>query len=272
MNVLSLFDGISCGQIALNRAGVKYENYYASEIDRNAISVTQRNYPNTIQLGDVTTIDTKTLPKIDLLIGGSPCQGFSNAGLGANFNDPRSKLFWEYVRIMNELNTENKDLFILLENVPMKKQWESTINKALRCHPVRINSSSFSAQNRKRLYWTNIKVNEYNGKSQSLSEAFDIPNIVGCASRARYKVGTSGKTAQNIELRKDNKSNCMTTIAKNCMVFHEGKARHISRNEAEILQTIPKNYTSSVSESKAISLLGNGWTVDVIAHIFKSLA
>ena len=117
MNVLSLFDGISCGQIALQRAGIKYNKYFASEIDKSAIAVTQKNFPNTIQVGDITSLTTKVLPKIDLLIGGSPCQGFSFAGKQLNFEDPRSKLFFEYVRLLREL----KPKFFLLENVRMKK-------------------------------------------------------------------------------------------------------------------------------------------------------
>lgn len=152
MNVLSLFDGMSCGQIALNRAGLAYDVYYASEIDKHAIKVTQHNYPNTVQLGDVTKITTDNAPKIELLIGGSPCQGFSFAGSELNFNDPRSKLFFEYVRLLREL----KPKWFLLENVVMKQEYQDVITKYLGVQPMMINSSLVSAQNRKRLYWTNI--------------------------------------------------------------------------------------------------------------------
>lgn len=154
MNVLSLFDGISCGQEALKRAGIKVDNYFASEIDKHAIKIAMKNYPNTIQLGDVTKINSKDLPKIDMLIGGSPCQGFSFAGKQLNFNDDRSKLFFEYVRLNNELQPK----WFLLENVPMKKQYERVITNQLKIAPVEINSKLVSAQNRKRLYWTNIPV------------------------------------------------------------------------------------------------------------------
>ena len=154
MNVLSLFDGMSCGQIALNRAGIKYDAYFASEVDKYAIKVTQANYPNTVQIGDVTQVDHTRLPfgGIDLLMGGSPCQGFSFAGKQLNFDDPRSKLFFEFVRLKDEL----KPKYFLMENVPMKQESQDIISEYLGVKPVMINSSLFSAQNRKRLYWTNI--------------------------------------------------------------------------------------------------------------------
>ena len=175
MNVLSLFDGMSCGQIALNRLGIKYDKYFASEIDKHAIKVTMSNYPDTIQLGDVTTIDTQKLPKIDLLIGGSPCQSFSFAGRmkgmatkdnqeiltlerylelkqqGFEF-EGQSYLFWEYMRILNEV----KPKYFLLENVVMVEKWEKILSKAIGVNPVLINSALVSGQNRERLYWTNI--------------------------------------------------------------------------------------------------------------------
>ena len=156
MNVLSLFDGMSCGQLALKRAGISYDNYYASEIDKHAIKVTMANFPNTIQLGDITKVSGYDLPKIDLLIGGSPCQGFSFAGKMLNFDDPRSKLFFEYVRILHECREKNPDIVYLLENVRMKKEAELVITQALNVYPIEINSALVSAQSRRRLYWTNI--------------------------------------------------------------------------------------------------------------------
>jgi len=152
MNVLSLFDGISCGQIALNKLQIPINNYYASEIDRYAIAVTQYHYPKTIQLGDVCNIKPDKLPTIDILMGGSPCQGFSKSGSGLNFNDPRSRLFFEFVRILEEV----KPTYFLLENVGMKKEWRDTITQIMKVEPHEINSSLVSAQNRFRLYWTNI--------------------------------------------------------------------------------------------------------------------
>jgi len=152
MNVLSLFDGMSCGQIALAQCGYTVDNYYAAEIDKYAIQVTQANYPNTIQLGDVTKVKGADLPKIDLLIGGSPCQGFSFAGKQLNFEDPRSALFFEFVRLLDE----TKPKYFFLENVRMKKEYQDVISKYLGVEPVALNSNVVSAQNRYRLYWTNI--------------------------------------------------------------------------------------------------------------------
>ena len=152
MKVLSLFDGISCGRLALERAGIPVEKYYASEIDKYAIQIAQKNYPDTIQIGDVTKLNYLELLDIDLVIGGSPCQGFSFAGKQLNFNDPRSKLFFEFVRAVKTI----KPKYFLLENVKMKQEFQDIISEQLGVRPIEINSSLVSAQNRKRLYWTNI--------------------------------------------------------------------------------------------------------------------
>jgi DNA-cytosine methyltransferase len=161
MNVLSLFDGMSCGQIALDQLGIKVKNYFAAEIDKYAIKVAQANYPDMIHLGDVRNVQTSgdhlmddfdCGHKIDLLIGGSPCQGFSFAGKQLNFDDPRSQLFFEYVRLLKAL----KPKYFLLENVRMKKESMDVITEMLGVEPVAINSNLVSAQNRHRLYWTNI--------------------------------------------------------------------------------------------------------------------
>ena len=157
IKVLSLFDGMSCGQIALQESGIDVETYYASEIDKFAVKTSQRKFPNTIHLGSVLDVKGADLPKINLLIGGSPCQGFSTSGKGLNFEDPRSKLLFEYVRILDELKKINPDLIWLLENVRMKKEWEDTISRILGIQPININSARVSAQNRERLYWTNIQ-------------------------------------------------------------------------------------------------------------------
>jgi len=163
MNILSLFDGMSCGQIALNRAGINYENYYASEIDKHAIKVTQSNYPNTIQLGDVTKWRDWNLDwsKIGLLMAGSPCQGFSFAGKQLAFDDPRSALFFVFVEIWRHIKSQNPNAYYLLENVKMKKEHELVISNYMGVHPIEINSALVSAQNRKRLYWTNIANQPY---------------------------------------------------------------------------------------------------------------
>lgn len=156
LTVLSLFDGMSCGAIALKEAGIKVKQYFASEIDKSAIRQTAHNFPDTIQLGNVVNISVADLPKIDLLIGGSPCQGFSFAGKQMNFKDPRSVLFFEYVRILNDIRVCNPDVKFLLENVRMRTEYENVISAHLGLQPVAINSSLVSAQNRLRLYWTNI--------------------------------------------------------------------------------------------------------------------
>jgi len=152
MNVLSLFDGMSCGRLALDRLGIEVDQYYAAEIDKYAIQVTQENWPETIQLGDVTQIKGKDLPKIDLILAGSPCQGFSFAGKQLAFDDPRSALFFEFVRILKECNPK----YFLLENVKMKKEFLDIITQQVGAEPILINSALVSAQNRQRYYWTNI--------------------------------------------------------------------------------------------------------------------
>ena len=152
MNVLSLFDGMSCGRLALDRLGIEVDQYYAAEIDKYAIQVTQKNWPETIQLGDVTQIKAKDLPKIDLILGGSPCQGFSFAGKQLAFDDPRSALFFEFVRILKECEPK----YFLLENVKMKKEFLDIISQQVGVEAILINSALVSAQNRQRYYWTNI--------------------------------------------------------------------------------------------------------------------
>ena len=175
INVLSCFDGMSCGQIALERAGVPVNKYYASEIDKYAIKVTQSHYPNTIQLGSIVNweewIDEIETP--DLLIGGSPCQGFSNAGQGLNFEDPRSKLFFTFVNIRNYLVQKNPDLKFMLENVKMKKAWSEIITEQMGVEPVLIDSALVSAQSRKRLYWTNFFITQPEDKHIYLKDIIE---------------------------------------------------------------------------------------------------
>ena len=155
MKILSLFDGISCGRVALERAGIQVEKYYASEIDKYAMQVSAKNYPDIEQIGSVCDVDFTKYQGIDLLIGGSPCQGFSFAGKQLNFDDPRSKLFFQFVRALKEC----KPKYFLLENVKMKQEFQDVISEQLGVRPIEINSALVSAQNRKRLYWTNIPVN-----------------------------------------------------------------------------------------------------------------
>lgn len=156
MRVLSLFDGIATGRLALEMAGVPVDLYIASEIDKDAKAVAMANWPDMIHIGPVESVTAPDLPKIDLVIGGSPCQGFSRAGAGLNFDDPRSRLFFDYVRVLNEVREKNPDVKFLLENVIMKREWEDVITEKLGVQPVHINSRAHSAQNRPRAYWSNI--------------------------------------------------------------------------------------------------------------------
>lgn len=225
INVLSLFDGMSCGQIALERAGIEVENYYASEIDKDAIFITKKNYPNTKHIGSVIDVKGSDLPKIDLLIGGSPCQGFSFAGKQLNFEDERSKLFFEFVRLKNECNPK----YFLLENVKMKKEYQDVITSYLGVEPIEINSALVSAQNRKRLYWTNISnITQPDDKGIMLKDILLDNENQMVAQRGRYlidgvrqdaKMLVAGLTSQRMELRKDNKSNTLTTVDKDNYVL-----------------------------------------------------
>ena len=192
MNVLSLFDGMSCGQIALNRLGIKVDNYYASEIDKYAIEVANRNYPDTIQLGDVIKVNGSKLPQIDLLFGGSPCQGFSFAGKQLNFNDPRSALFFEFVRLLKEC----KPKYFLLENVRMKQEYQDIISQYLGVKPIAINSSLVSAQNRHRLYWTNIQVTSLPDDQRIILSEILEDNVNGEYQEPYVKL--NGKTSGQI--------------------------------------------------------------------------
>jgi DNA-cytosine methyltransferase len=287
MNILSLFDGMSCGQIALNKLGIEYDNYFACEIDKYAIEITQKNFPNTKQLGDVKLVKGENLPKIDLLIGGSPCQGFSFAGKQLNFEDPRSALFFEYVRLL----TECKPTYFLLENVKMKKEFQDVITEHLGVKPILINSSLVSAQNRERLYWTNIpNVTQPIDKKLVLKDIMeDLPFKEGLEKYTYeprvFKEGSlchhigDGNFKGGLQLKRvyaeTGKSPTLTTISGGCqekkVSNNRGLWRELSPVEYERLQTVPDNYTEGVKKSARYTMLGNGWTVDVIAHIFKNL-
>lgn len=374
MIVLSLFDGMSCGRIALDRAGVKVDKYYASEVDKYAMQVTKANWPDTIHIGDVRNVSAADLPVIDMLIGGSPCQSFSFAGKrngmttktqekiltleqylqlkeqGFEF-EGQSYLFWEYVRLLKE----TKPRYFLLENVLMKKEWEQVISETLGVKPIMINSALVSAQNRKRLYWTNIpgiiqpkdkgillkdiienevaasylcsdklmarierkkysqpkynpeKTGALNTKNNSGQMSVDSgTTFIGCvvdrdksfcidanyakggnldqyfnknrrqlvftgaAMRGRYN--EDGTTSQKLEINGTYKANALTTVAKDSLLaFNEIHWRKLTPLECERLQTVPDNYTAHVSNSQRYKMLGNGWTVDVIAHIFRHI-
>lgn len=266
-NVLSLFDGMSCGQIALNRIGIKYDNYYACEIEKPSILVTMTNYPKTIQLGDVRNVFGKDLPKIDLLIGGSPCQSFSNAGKGAGF-DGESGLFWEYVRILKEVQPR----YFLLENVIMKKEWENIITEALGVEPIEISSSKFVPQMRRRLYWTNISNIE-----QPEQVEYDIMDFIdgdgfpsSCNTKRIFKRKSIFNTLTATYWKGIRGSGRPAVSTKEGFLDDDRNAhRMLTPTECERIQSVPLGYTECVAKTNRYKMLGNGWTVDVIAHIFS---
>jgi len=278
MNVLSLFDGMSCGQIALHRAGIKVDNYYASEIKPHAIKVTQYNFPNTIQLGDVTKLDASKLPKIDLLIGGSPCQDLSAANkerLGLDGN--KSSLFWEYARILQEV----KPTYFLLENVEMPVEDKIIINNTLGVQPTNINSNLVSGQHRNRWYWTNIPGDEFDlfGNtyiSQPKDKRIKLKDVIesGYVKTEKHTClnTASGTTGTQRWMIKRNNNTGMLTLIYETSDFNElNGVRTVTQLEMEKLQTVPPGYTKILNKQKAGNLLGDGWTVDVIAHIFSFL-
>lgn len=284
MNVLSLFDGMSCSQIALNRAGIKYDKYYSSEIDKYSIQITQNNYPKTIQLGDVTKIDCLQLPKIDLLIAGSPCQGFSFCGKQLNFKDSRSVLFFEFEKILKKI----KPTYFLLENVCMNKQSKKIITDKLQVQPIKINSNLVSAQNRQRLYWTNIKnIKQPNNKNIKLIDIFENKTTEKIYKPPYYKkvigkkyigyVGKSPKQATKVYDVYD-KSVCLLSNGGGqggktglYEIPNSLTCRKLTTTECEMLQNVPKDYTKGVSNTQRYKMLGNSFTVDVIVHILKNI-
>lgn len=350
MNVLSLFDGISAGQVALERAGIKVDKYFASEIDKHAIKVTQKNYPNTIQLGDVVNIDTSTLPKIDLLIGGSPCIDISFSGKmkgigtetleeylklkseGFEF-EGQSFLFWEYIRILREV----KPKYFLVENVRMKKEIQEVFERELGVKAIAINSNLVSAQNRYRLYFTNIpnvtipedkgivfkdimehgvedtyrvtekmmnwiksdekrlkKLKVYSKDSEDKMQMLEASHHKGISNQRCFMIEDPLNVSKPIQINPDKscggkqpsmqdriyledaKSPCLTATFANRLKMgkfeHDSLVyRYISPIECERLQTFPDGFTEGISKTQRYKALGNSWTVDVIAHIFKGL-
>tara|TARA_R110001592_G_scaffold333817_4_gene617863 strand:+ start:6338 stop:7177 length:840 start_codon:yes stop_codon:yes gene_type:complete len=276
MNVLSLFDGMSCGQLALNNAGIKYDNYFASEIKKHAIETTQHNFPNTIQLGDVHHIKASQLPNIDLLIGGSPCQNLTylNSKGRAGLEGEKSKLFYEYVRILNE----TKPTFFLLENVgSMKINDRNIITKIMGVEPIKFNSSIVSAQKRNRLYWTNIP---FAGlppdKGIVLEDIVDrnAPREENWSNKKQAFVLRKNETMYvNIDGDKAIPVTARGYSAWNTQFVtnYDGMIRDLTLKEYKKLQTIPNWYHFPCIKSKATNLIGDGWTIDVIAHFLKGM-
>jgi DNA-cytosine methyltransferase len=354
MNVLSLFDGMSCGYLALQRAGIPITKYYASEIDKYATQVSNNNYPDIDGLGDINNFENGWwhneydysftngvgIDNIDLIIGGSPCQGFSFAGKQLAFDDPRSKLFFKFVEILNYY----KPKYFLLENVRMKKEHQDVISKYLGVEPICINSALVSAQNRVRYYWTNIPnvtqpedrgiylkdiieqgvvdkdksycIDANYWKSGDLKQYFEkhrqqlvfqlargnnkgfikeldkSPTMTSNAwehncklafhtsergRRLNKKEGTkrddkNGVITRGYEVRPDGKTCALTTVQKDNYLTEDYVIRKLTPVECERLQTLPDNYTQGVSNTQRYKMIGNGWTVDVLAHIFKGLS
>ena len=374
MKALNFCGGLESGRLAMDRANISVDTYYSAEIDPYAIKIANKNHPDIIQLGDVTKINTKDLPYIDLLMGGSPCQGFSFAGKQLAFDDPRSRLFFEFIRIMNEI----KPRYVLLENVRMKKQFEDVITEHMGFPPQLLNSSVVSAQNRWRNYWFGMLIN---GKYEQiiippmedkglvlkdiLQEDHDEPPVPINERNARHhrsvaqkalcttatmhkgagnngmtivdrslEVGYADKYAHykheqakrvyhmdgkaptlltmqggnrepkvatysakggrivnrrldekgvrkdyqmnlpltpQIEVRGDDKTNCLTTVQKDNIVVEGMTWRKLTPIECERLQTLPDNYTEGVSKTQRYKMIGNGWTVDVVAHILGEI-
>ena len=301
MRVLSLFDGMSCGQIALNRCGIEYESYFASEIEEAAIKVTMSNYPNTIQLGDVRNINTNNISDIDLLIGGSPCQSFSFAGKQKGMStkdnveiltlehylelkeqgfefEGQSYLFWEYMRILTEI----KPKYFLLENVKMSNKWKTILTNAIGVEPILINSSLVSAQNRERLYWTNIpNVTQPEDRGillsdvleETVSSAYNIKDerVQTLMKFVKEDYQTINKTPTlTTELAHSTGKNFYPKVLKElyCILGHY---RRLTPLECERLQTVPDNYSNCVTDTHRYRMLGNGWTVNVISHIFSHI-
>lgn len=384
INVASFFDGCSGLQLALHKAGIPIGVYHASEIDPSAIKVTQANFPNTIQMGDITKIFyTSFNHHIDLMAGGSPCQGFSFAGKQLNFDDPRSRLFFDFIRIRDEL----KPKYVLLENVRMAKESQDIISQYMGCEPTKINSADVSAQSRNRLYWLvkydwdlekyvpvhipqptkknvvirdiledlpfgeipNYLANTWGGiprgdKVKSIDDAKancltasmwkgQIPTFIKkpnptASKDGLIRVGTAtlkghdsikrvysadGKAptlttmggghrepkismgrvvnrrldengvrkdgqldlpfTPKVEVREDDLSNCLTTVEKDNVVVNRDEYlwRKLTPLECERLQTMPDNYTDHVSKTQRYKMIGNGWTIDVIAHILNQV-
>lgn len=353
MNVLSLFDGMSCGRIALDRIDINISKYYASEVDKYAIQVSTANYPDNINLGTVLNINVNTLDRIDLLIGGSPCQSFSFAGkqngmstkckqettiaqylllkmMGFEF-EGQSYLFWEYIRILTDIRKINPNVLFMLENVKMGKKWQDILSKTVGCEPTLINSSLVSGQNRKRLYWTNIPgvtqpidkgillkdvIENFKGAVIKNRQVLQERNEKSMCLDANYWKGVDnhGQRTMIIEsdfdylnqeqLNKlqladtkhtgstrilfhrknfrrntqvygiDGKTECLDTGGgggRGAYTIDDMDIRKLTPLECERLQTVPENYTNHVSNSQRYKMLGNGWTIDVVAHIFSGI-
>ena len=277
--VLSLFDGISCGRIALDKVGIAYDKYYASEVDKHAIKVATHNYPDTVELGDINNwrewpIDWS---QVDLILAGSPCQGFSMLGKQLNFEDARSKLFFVFVEILRHIKAQNPNVKFLLENVTMNAGCENIISEILDVRPVKINSKFLVPQSRPRIYWANWFFGKPDATNKQLSDILEsgLPeDSILTKGRKKWVVGNPHKIGKYFYI--DPKiSSCLTARGDagwNCTyVTRNGEITRLTPMEWERLQGVPDNYTACVENKHRYHALGNGWTVDVIAHILSFL-
>lgn len=298
MKVVNYFDGMAGGREALKRIGVKPERYQGFEIDKYAMQIASKNHPDIIHGGDVTKANLDNIGDIDLAMAGSPCQGFSFAGKQLNFTDPRSRLFFNFIDLLSAKNPK----YFLLENVKMKKEYQDVITKYMGVEPVEINSSLFCAQNRRRLYWTNIPFNrdiedknillkdiiehEFVDRDKSYcldANYFKGTNLEQYLKKKRRQIvfnySSSGRGNGRVEHRFYESENAKAhTLTKTGYtkrsftgVYNEKGFRKLTPIECERLQTFPDNYTEGVSNTQRYKMLGNGWTVDVIAHILKGI-
>lgn len=291
--MLSLFDGISCGRVALQRAGIGVGRYFAAEIDYHAIAVSQDNYPDIIQVGDVTKISYKNgmlitehgtyQVRIDLVIGGSPCQSLSLMGHQEGLAGI-SGLFYHYHRILEEIRVYNPKVNFLLENVVGNKKGTNEITRLMGVDPISIDSSLLSAQNRKRFYWTDIENVQQPEDSGILLEDIleDEPDETSVLTAARLNWLLNGNGQKTIKKRYSTidgfglgKAGCLTARSdaswNGNYVTRNGEMTKLTCTEYERLQTLPDGYTKSAKTSERYKMVGNAWTVDVIAHILKNM-
>ena len=299
MNVLSLFDGMSCARIALDNLGITPTEYYASEVDKNAIKVSKANWSNIIHIGDVCKVRYQGgmlytengeyyVGQIDLVCGGSPCQDFSSLRAMGNHGTEstglegiKSKLFYEFLRIKKEIELENPNLKWLLENVKMKKDSKQQLDDYLQTEGKLINSSLVSFQRRARYYWTNINYSEIEDKNisfQDYKQQLGLSQYKLNRTKSREKMWSNGIGSNSMScanVTHADKIYCLTTKQDRCpnsgLVEYEDFCRYLTRRELEQAQTVPIGYTECLSYNQACAVLGNGWTVAIIAHIFEGM-
>lgn len=276
MNVLSLFDGISCGMIALERAGIKVDKYYASEINENSIKISKKNYPNIIQLGDVRNWDKWDIEwgSIDLLIGGSPCTNLSSSGNRKGLDGEKSSLYYYYRFILNMIKKFNPNVKFLLENVRMKNEYKDKISEDLGVKPMLINSNLVSAQNRNRLYWFNWECDYPEDKNIIVKSILETKGVVKERRRLyhSYNVFVGLELTKSFCIQKRYYKGSSRFQKEYCAVqMPDGSHRPFMPVELERLQTLPDNYTEGLCRTRRGELIGDGWTVDVVAHILKHL-